>query len=160
MQRFCFRTGVLFAGLFLLATCALAQNEPADPQVEQNLRPARSMILQQTQYQLRAGERISISAPQETIDFVRGAKARTVTINGAKGKGIAFGPTPRGDGMVLATSLTAQPGPPVRAGPDQRRVPGKGCLELHDLVLQPDGRGHGPLGQYTGTAHRAWPRCG
>jgi len=71
---------------------AFAQGQQAVPQADQTTRPVRALAVQQTRYRLRAGERVSIPAPQETIDFVRGAKTRTVAINGMQRNGIFFGP--------------------------------------------------------------------
>jgi hypothetical protein len=71
---------------------------------------ARPLNLNQTHYQLRAGERVPIAAPQETLDFVRNAKSRSVTILGAQGKGLVVGPNVRGDEALLAASLTMKPG--------------------------------------------------
>jgi hypothetical protein len=66
--------------------------------------------MHQTHYRLRAGGRQPIDAPEETLDFIRSAKTRTVTVNGAQGRGFVVGPNVRGDEILLAASLTANPG--------------------------------------------------
>jgi uncharacterized protein (TIGR03437 family) len=82
---------------------AFAQNQPGP-------RPARPMLLEQNRYRLRAGDRISLAAPQETLDFIRTAKTRTVSINGAQGRGFVVAPNVTGDQVLLAASLTMKPG--------------------------------------------------
>jgi hypothetical protein len=66
--------------------------------------PNRSLTLHQTNYRVRAGEKVSIAAPAETLEFVRNAKSRIVR------KGLVLAPTKRGDQVLLAASLTMKPG--------------------------------------------------
>ena len=70
----------------------------------------RPLTLRQTHYRLRAGERIALDAPQETIDFIRRAKKYLVAVNGAQEKGIVVGQNASGDQIVLAASLASVPG--------------------------------------------------
>src|SRR5258708_25400508 len=86
-----YRSSILLGLLALLAYGVFAQDQPAAPP---NLRPTRALALQRYHHRLRAGQRVSILAPQETADFVLGAKGRVVTINGSQGKGFAFEPNP------------------------------------------------------------------
>ena len=53
---------------------------------------------------------MSLAAPQETLDFIRAAKTRTVRISGAQGRGFVVAPNVTGDEMLLAASLTMKPG--------------------------------------------------
>jgi uncharacterized protein (TIGR03437 family) len=62
------------------------------------------LALTRTQYRMRAGERVSIEASQETLDFLRHAKYI------AAGKGFAVGPGAGGSGVLFAASLTTKPG--------------------------------------------------
>jgi hypothetical protein len=71
---------------------------------------ARPLELHQTSYRLRAGGRQPIDAPQETLDFIRSAQTRSVTINGAQGRGFVVGTNVRGDEVLLAASLGVKPG--------------------------------------------------
>jgi hypothetical protein len=58
---------------------------------------------------MRAGERVALKAPQETIDFVRSAKSRSAAV-GASGKGFTIGLNGSGDQVVLGASLMTLPG--------------------------------------------------
>jgi uncharacterized protein (TIGR03437 family) len=94
------------AAICLLAcSCAsiLAQNQPVS-------RPGRLLSLRQTGYRLRPGERTPIDAEPETLDFLRTAKKRTVTISGSPGKGFAVAPDLYGNDIVLGASLTVPAG--------------------------------------------------
>jgi uncharacterized protein (TIGR03437 family) len=71
---------------------------------------SRPITLFQTKYRLRAGDRVAVAVPQETLEFVRGAKSRVVSVNGGTRKGLAIGPNRDGDQIMLAASLTAPPG--------------------------------------------------
>ncbi len=82
---------------------AFAQNQPSP-------RPVRPMLLDQTRYRLRAGDRVQLAAPQETLDFLRAAKTRTVRIGGTQGRGFVVAPNVAGDQVLLAASLTMKPG--------------------------------------------------
>ena len=99
------RAGILSALAFLLTCCsiaAFAQDRP--PHV------TRPLLLNQNRYRLRAGDRVPIAASQETLDFIRTAKTRTVRIRGAQGRGFVVAPNVRGDQVLLAASLTMKPG--------------------------------------------------
>jgi pimeloyl-ACP methyl ester carboxylesterase len=85
------------------AICALAQSQSPSG-------PIRSLVMNKAQYRLRAGESAKIDAPPETLDFVRNAKSRTVTIEGRQTRGFAVGPNMRGDEILLAASLTMKAG--------------------------------------------------
>ena len=75
-----------------------------------NQRSIRPLSLNQTRYRLHAGEAASISAPKDTLDFIRDAKHRKVTIRGVEERGLDVGPSVNGNGILLAASLTAKPG--------------------------------------------------
>jgi hypothetical protein len=98
--------GTLSALAFLL-TCwslaAFAQDRPSPHAI-------RPLLLDQNRYRLRAGDRVPIAAAQETLDFIRTAKIRTVRISGAQGRGFVVAPNARGDQVLLAASLTMKPG--------------------------------------------------
>jgi len=70
----------------------------------------RPLALYESQYRLRAGQRVALAAPEETLDFIRDARIRTVTIAGPQGKGIVVGPNTERNGIELAASLLAEPG--------------------------------------------------
>ena len=65
--------------------------------------------LQQSRYELRAGNPVALAAPRETIDFLLNAKSRTVEIDGAPG-GIVAGPNRARDQVLLAASTRVEPG--------------------------------------------------
>ena len=89
-----------------LAAYGLAQSQT----IPASTGSGRPLTLNRTAYRMRAGERVAIDAPTETLDFLRTAKTRTVTINGAPGRGFVVGPNVRGDQVLLAASLTLKPG--------------------------------------------------
>jgi hypothetical protein len=92
------------ASLALLgAICALAQSQFPIGSV-------RPLVVNKTDYHLRAGHSVKIDAPPETLSFVRNAKIRTVVIDGTQRKGLVLGPNARGDQVLLAASLTMKPG--------------------------------------------------
>jgi len=94
----------LTACAFLL-TCGIIT---ASAQVQS---PAfRRLSLAQDRYRLRAGDRVPIAAPKETLEFRRSAKTRTVSVNGTQGRGFVVGPSVKGDQVLLAASLTTKPG--------------------------------------------------
>jgi P pilus assembly chaperone PapD/pimeloyl-ACP methyl ester carboxylesterase len=82
-----------------------AQNQPVSPP-----RPGRPLILNQTRYRLRAGERAQLDALPETLDFIHNAQTAAVTINGSQTRGFAIGPSTSGNDVLLAASLTMKPG--------------------------------------------------
>ena len=70
---------------------------------------AQPMVFGQTRYELRKGEPMQITAPDETLGFLRTARSRSVTMNGSPVKGLVVGPDQTG-GVVLAASLRTKPG--------------------------------------------------
>jgi pimeloyl-ACP methyl ester carboxylesterase len=99
--------------LALIGTWAL----PATPQTEPPLgarneaaRTVRPMILNRTQYHLRAGEAVGIEAPRETLDFMLKARSRSVRYGKPSGTRLVVGPGVTGTDIILAASLTADPG--------------------------------------------------
>jgi uncharacterized protein (TIGR03437 family) len=95
--------GTIACLLACWSATAFAQNQPTP-------RPVRPLSLDQSRYRLTAGDRVSLAAPQETLDFIRAAKTRTVRISGAQGRGFVVAPNVTGDQMLLAASLTMKPG--------------------------------------------------
>src|SRR5580658_5580978 len=92
---------VLIAGI--LPVCVLAQ-------VVSIAAGSKSpLAVLQTQYRLRAGERVRIEVPSETADFIRSAKSRTAIPDGQR-KTFAMGPNVAGDQVLLAVPLTTPPG--------------------------------------------------
>jgi uncharacterized protein (TIGR03437 family) len=88
-----------------------------------------ALAVQQTRYELRAGETVPIVAPQATLDFLAHAKTRRVTIvsNGTNGasdtnnassttntptaaSGLVASPSRAGDQILLGASLRMKPG--------------------------------------------------
>ena len=96
---------VLAAICLLAFSCAsvFAQNQPVS-------RPGRPLSLRQTGYRLRPGERTPIDAAADTLDFLRTAKTRTVTVSGSPGRGFAVAPEMYGNEIVLGVSLTVPAG--------------------------------------------------
>jgi pimeloyl-ACP methyl ester carboxylesterase len=72
-------------------------------------RVPRPLTLNRTDYRFRAGERVLLEAPPETLDFIRNAKSRSVMVNGEQPKGFVIGHNVSGE-VVLAASLTTPPG--------------------------------------------------
>ena len=105
-NRTVFRPVSWCAASLAFTVCLVGQPQTGTP-VPRGVRP---LALSQTQYRLRAGERTAIVAPQETLDFIRDAKTRTMTINGTPGRGFVVGQSVRGDQILLAASLTMKPG--------------------------------------------------
>ncbi len=73
-------------------------------------RPVRPLVVQQTKYRMRAGSAVPVSAPRETLDFIRNARSCIAVGAGASGKGFVVGTNWTGDQLVLAVSLTIAPG--------------------------------------------------
>ena len=96
---------VLAAICLLACSCAsvFAQNQPV-------LRPGRPLSLRQIGYRLRPGERTLIDAEPETLEFLRTAKTRTVTISGWPRTGFAVAPDMYRNDIILAASLTVPAG--------------------------------------------------
>ena len=86
----------------LLMCCAI----PGAAQVH----TAGAMALQQTRYEVRAGESTQIAAPPETLDFLLKAKSRRVDIEGNETPRLVAGPNRAGDRMLLAAPLRTAPG--------------------------------------------------
>jgi uncharacterized protein (TIGR03437 family) len=63
------------------------------------------MVVNQTRYELRAGESIPILAPQDTLDFLSKASSRHLDIGG-----LVAGPNRAGDQVLLGASLRTPPG--------------------------------------------------
>jgi uncharacterized protein (TIGR03437 family) len=71
------------------------------------------MAVQQSGYELRAGETIPLSAPQETVDFLAHATSRRVdiTTSGTPVQGgLVAAPNHAGDEILLGASLRMKPG--------------------------------------------------
>ncbi len=84
---------------FLLIYSASAQTPPT----------AKSLELQQSHYDLPIGQPVAISASSDTLNFLRTAATRAVTIGPAKADGLIVAPNRTGQ-MVLAASPKAKPG--------------------------------------------------
>ena len=105
------RAMIRCAGLcgFAVLSACWASAQTGMP-VEQPAVVVRPLVLHQTRYRLRAGDRVPIAASQETLDFLLHAKTRTVTISGTQGRGFVVAPNVAGDQVLLAASLTMKPG--------------------------------------------------
>jgi uncharacterized protein (TIGR03437 family) len=90
--------------------CCALDTAAQRPQSIATLPTARLMELQQTRYELRAGEPAQISAASDALNFLLKAKSRRIEIQGAKAEGLVVGPNRAGDGILLAASLRAKPG--------------------------------------------------
>lgn len=97
------RMGPLYAIVPPLLVCftvaATAQSSDVKP-----------LTLNQTVYQLKAGESTRVDAPPETMDFLLRAKTRHVEVDGEEKRGIVVAPNRAGDGILIAASLTTKPG--------------------------------------------------
>ena len=105
----CLRAPIFWGAAVLLMcfdVCLAAQS----PQLVGTARTVKAMELQQSRYELRAGEPARISAASDTVDFLLKAKSRRVEIQGAPADGLVVGPNRAGDGIMLAASLRAKPG--------------------------------------------------
>jgi uncharacterized protein (TIGR03437 family) len=87
------------------ALCAGAGNPVAQPAVH----PAVPLAIQQTRYEMRAGESVPIAAPPETLDFLLKAASLRVDLDGA-GSSLVAGPNRARDGVLLAAPLRIGPG--------------------------------------------------
>jgi uncharacterized protein (TIGR03437 family) len=103
------RLGPAFKTALLLMCCAL-DTAAQSPQSIAALPTAKLMEMQQTRYELRAGEPAQISAASDALNFLLKAKSRRIEIQGAKAEGLVVGPNRAGDGILLAASLRAKPG--------------------------------------------------
>ena len=70
----------------------------------------RPLIMNTTQYQVRAGERVAIDATPETLDFLRGATKRTAIPVPEQARPFAVAPNVSGDQVLLGVPLTTVPG--------------------------------------------------
>jgi hypothetical protein len=103
------RPGLALKATLLLMCCAF-DAAAQSPQAPATLSTAKVMELQQTRYELRAGEPAQISAASDTLNFLLKAKSRRIDIQGAKADGLVVGPNRAGDAILLAASLRAKPG--------------------------------------------------
>ena len=101
-------TAVALAALFPVG--ALPQTQTPGAEAIANARRVRPLILNRTSYRLRAGKAVTIDAPTQTVDFVRGARSRRTRVGNIEQTGFVIGPGIRDDEILLAASLTVQPG--------------------------------------------------
>src|SRR5580704_7313390 len=94
----------------LLWMCCALNAAAQQPQAAASRPAAKAMELQETRYELRAGEPAQISAATDTVSFLLKAKSRRIEIQGAQAEGLVVGPNRAGDGILLAASLRAKPG--------------------------------------------------
>ena len=66
--------------------------------------------LTRNQYQIRAGQPVTLEASSETTDFILKAKSKSIEIDGAQQGGLAIGPNRASDQVLLAASLRLKPG--------------------------------------------------
>jgi uncharacterized protein (TIGR03437 family) len=98
----CERRGLFGPAVILCSILSLHAQSPAQA-------TAKAMELTQTRYQVKVAEPVPISAPSDTIDFLRNATSRAVTIGNTKAAGLVVGPNRAGQ-IVLAASPLAKPG--------------------------------------------------
>ncbi len=70
----------------------------------------RALPIDAHHYTLRAGDRIEISVPAESLAFVRNSAHRFARASGHMIRNFAVGPTPEGDKLLLGVPLTTEPG--------------------------------------------------
>jgi pimeloyl-ACP methyl ester carboxylesterase len=70
----------------------------------------RPLALSQTSYRLRAGERVALPAPSETLAFMLTAKTGSARASGASDRGFPVAPNVAGDQVLLGVPLTTEPG--------------------------------------------------
>ncbi len=105
MLRSRFRPAWLCGATLAFAVCAgLAQAQTTAAKAP------RPLVLNQTQYRVRAGEFVEIDADADTVEFVANAKSRNVATSGATTPGFVFGPNETGDRIRLAASLALNAG--------------------------------------------------
>ena len=108
-----YRSSRLFASAALLASFVVyapAQSGSAAAQTGPNSHSIVPLMLYKTKYRLHAGEPVTIDAPSETLDFVRTARKRIASVDRGLGNGFVIGPSIKGDRVLLAASLTMEPG--------------------------------------------------
>ncbi len=103
---------LLRAGLFtiagLLIFCAICAAQP--------VQPIRSLTLYQSTYRLRPGESTLVPASADTLEFLKAAPSRTLTIRGdpsiegEKLDGLVISPSRDGTGVILGAALRTKPG--------------------------------------------------
>jgi len=101
-------TAVALAGLFPVG--ALPQTQSPGAEAVANARRVRPLILNRTTYRLRAGEAVTIAAPTQTVELIRNARSRRARVGNIEQAGFVIGPGIRNDEILLAASLTTQPG--------------------------------------------------
>jgi hypothetical protein len=94
-----YRSSNWFASIAALVSCALLASAQTRP-----------LALHQATYRVRAGEKVSVAAPGETVEFVRNAKSRIATTGAMMGRGLVMAPNKRGDQVLLAAPLAMKPG--------------------------------------------------
>jgi uncharacterized protein (TIGR03437 family) len=72
--------------------------------------PRRLLIVDQSHYSVVAGERVSIQAPPETLEFMRSARTRIARASGASSRTLPVGPDVEGNQILLGVPLTTRPG--------------------------------------------------
>ena len=90
------------AGLFACGVPVRAQ-APNDAMLPK----ARQLALNQTQYRVRAGERVAVDALSETRDFLWNARTRSARSSSRR---FAIAPTASGEQVLLGVPLTTPPG--------------------------------------------------
>jgi pimeloyl-ACP methyl ester carboxylesterase len=76
----------------------------------QNQSLRRPLELLQTQYRLRAGERLQLPATAETLAFMLSASTRSVRATGVSDRSFPVAPNVTGDQVLLGVPLTTTPG--------------------------------------------------
>ena len=69
-----------------------------------------ALELRQTRYELQAGKPAALAASPETMEFLLGAKSRSVEIDGTPAGGLVAGPNRARDQVLLAASARLKPG--------------------------------------------------
>jgi uncharacterized protein (TIGR03437 family) len=112
------------------AICALGQSQLSGGSI-------RPLVLNKTEYRLRAGESASVDAPTETLDFLLHAKTRRIEIAGQKKRlGFVVGPNPAGDQVLLAAYLALKPGE-YRVKLSASNESGEERMTTVDVTLEP-----------------------
>src|SRR5580704_5826970 len=96
-RRFAFSKAWRRAILLASALWSVAQAQTNTPILPQS----RVLVLNQTQYHVRAGESVEIDAPRDSLDFLVHAKGRRVGTAGFETPGFVFGPNDAGDQILL-----------------------------------------------------------
>lgn len=92
--------------LLIFAACLAWAHVGPPPEAN----PPGSLDLLQSEYQLRAGEATVLAAAPEAAAFLLHANIRTVRISGPGEGGLVVGPGTRKGEVLLAASLSVQPG--------------------------------------------------